>query len=96
LYEVVCKLSNEGSDVRCRVCGQGFLVYWARFSRAEQAESRRVIQEELRRHHLWEMAGEEAHTVHPRESFTVVEACAEPVDVASERAEGAAQLVEMI
>ena len=77
VYEVECKLSNEGSDVRCSVCGQGFLVYWAKFSRAEQVESRRVIQEELRRHHLEEMAGEEAHAVHPRESFTVAEPCVE-------------------
>lgn len=73
VYEVVCKLSNAGSDVRCRVCGQGFLVYWARFSRAEQAETKRAVQEELRRHHLFEMAGEEAHAVHPRESFTVMD-----------------------
>jgi hypothetical protein len=69
LREVVCKLSNEASDVRCSVCGQGFLVYWARFSRAEQVESRRVIQEALREHH----AGAAADVVHPRESFTVVD-----------------------
>jgi hypothetical protein len=93
VYEVECKLSNEGSDVRCAVCGQGFLVYWAKFSRAEQAESRRVIQEELRRHHLEEMAGEEAHAVHPRESFTVVEPCAEMEFVAMEQREGSAQAV---
>ena len=69
MQEVVCKLSNEVSDVRCSVCGQGFLVYWARFSRAEQVESRRVIQETLRGHH----AGLAADAVHPRESFTVVD-----------------------
>jgi hypothetical protein len=76
VYEVECRLSNEGSDVRCPVCGQGFLAYWAKFSRAEQVESRRVIQEELRRHHVEGLTSGEAHAVHPRESFTVVEPCA--------------------
>lgn len=65
MYEVMCKLSNEGSDVRCPVCGQGFLVYWARFSRAEQLESRRHIQQELRTQH--DAGG------HPHESFSVFE-----------------------
>jgi hypothetical protein len=72
LHEVICKLSNEASDVRCSVCGQGFLAYWAKFSRAEQEQSRRVIQEVLRGHHADEVAGMEPHAVHPRESFTVV------------------------
>jgi hypothetical protein len=81
LREVVCKLSNEGSDVRCSVCGQGFLVYWARFSRAEQVESRRVIQEALRGHHADAAEGIDPHAVHPRESFTVVDAV---VDVGAE------------
>jgi hypothetical protein len=78
VHEVVCKLSNEASDVRCSVCGQGFLAYWAKFSRAEQDQSRRVIQEVLRRHHAGETAGMDPHAVHPRESFTVVETCVEP------------------
>jgi hypothetical protein len=91
VYEVECKLSNEGSDVRCAVCGQGFLVYWAKFSRAEQTQSRRVIQEELRRHHLEEMAGAEAHAVHPRESFIVVEPCGESEYAAAGQDEESAQ-----
>jgi hypothetical protein len=77
VHEVVCKLSNEASDVRCSVCGQGFLVYWARFSRAEQEQSRRMIQEVLREHHGGKAAEGDPHAVHPRESFTVVETCVE-------------------
>lgn len=81
MHEVVCKLSNEGSDVRCSVCGQGFLVYWAKFSRAEQVESRRVIQETLRQHHADAAEGGDPQAVHPRESFTVVDAVADVVDM---------------
>ena len=77
MHQVVCQLSNEASDVRCSVCGQGFLVYWARFSRSEQERSRRVIQEELRKHHAESLASGEAHEVHPRESFRVRDHCEE-------------------
>jgi hypothetical protein len=78
LQEVVCRLSNEASDVRCAVCGQGFLVYWARFSRAEQAQARRAIQEVLRGHHAANLAIDDAHSVHPAdvhptESFSVMD-----------------------
>jgi hypothetical protein len=73
LHEIVCKLSNEASDVRCTVCGQGFLVYWARFTRAEQDRSRRLIQVQLRQHHASSLASGEAHEVHPKESFSVLE-----------------------
>ena len=78
MHEVVCQLSNEASDVRCSVCGQGFLVYWAKFSRAEQEQSRRMIQDVLRGHHGGEAAGVDPHAVHPREDFMVVERHAEP------------------
>ena len=82
MQEVVCKLSNAGSDVRCSVCGQGFLVYWARFSRAEQVESRRVIQEALRGHHAAVAEGADPHAVHPRERFTVVDAVKDAAEYA--------------
>ena len=80
MHQVVCQLSNEASDVRCSVCGQGFLVYWARFSRSQQELSRRAIQEALRRHHAESMASGEAHEVHPRESFRVLDHCEETAD----------------
>jgi hypothetical protein len=67
-------------------------VYWAKFSRAEQEQSRRVIQETLRQHHADAAEGGDPQAVHPRESFTVVDvvdvvdvvaAVADVVDVAA-------------
>jgi hypothetical protein len=78
MHQVLCTLSNEGSDVRCHICGQGFIVYWSRFSRAEQAETRRVIREYLSSHHNTDFAGGDAnhsngdaHACHPSTGFTV-------------------------
>jgi hypothetical protein len=73
MHQVLCKLSNEASDVRCTICGQGFLVYWSRFSRAEQDASRRLIQESLRSQHAHSLASGEATEAHPRTGFNVPE-----------------------
>jgi hypothetical protein len=66
--QVLCKISNTASDVRCRVCGQGFLVYWSRTSRAEQAETRTRIIEELADQHL---SASSTEHVHPRTGFNL-------------------------
>jgi hypothetical protein len=71
MHQVLITLSNEGSDVRCNVCGQGFLVYWARFSRAEQTECRRVIQEHLRQHHDENHGLQADRRKHPRDAFNI-------------------------
>ncbi len=73
MYQVLCTLSNEASDVRCAVCGQGFLVYWARYSRAEQAECRQKIKEHLRNHHIFAHDPGADRRIHPRNPFTVPE-----------------------
>jgi len=73
MQQVLCTLSHEGSDVRCAVCGQGFLVYWSRFSRADQAECRRQIQERLREHHMEAQDTRADRRTHPREPFNVPE-----------------------
>ena len=73
MHQVLCTLSHEGSDVRCTVCGQGFLVYWSRFSRAEQAECRRTIQEQLRIHHVISQDPGADRRIHPRAAFNVPE-----------------------
>ena len=65
--QVLCKLSNTVSDVRCKVCGQGFLVYWARTSRTEQELTRRHVIEALANQH----ANSQSEHVHPRTGFTV-------------------------
>jgi hypothetical protein len=71
MHQVLCTLSHEGSDVRCIICGQGFLVYWSRFSREEQAECRRLIQEQLRNHHIDAQDAEADRRTHPRHPFNV-------------------------
>ena len=65
--QVLCKLSNTVSDVRCKVCGQGFLVYWSRTSPTEQEATRSQVIEALGQHHT-SSDGEDAH---PRSGFTV-------------------------
>ncbi len=66
--QVLCKISNTASDVRCRVCGQGFLVYWSRTSRTEQAATRNKVIEALAEQHHESSATEH---VHPRTGFNV-------------------------
>ena len=65
--QVLCKLSNTVSDVRCKVCGQGFLVYWSRTSRAEQDATRRQVLEALEQHHTNTVSAE----AHPNHGFNV-------------------------
>jgi hypothetical protein len=49
--QVLCKLSDSSPDVHCPVCGQGFLLYWERSSRAQQEDARHSIQRALQNHH---------------------------------------------
>ena len=65
--QVLCRLSNTVSDVRCKVCGQGFLIYWARTSKAEQEVTRGNVIEALERQHK----GSDGAEVHPRIGFNV-------------------------
>ena len=65
--QVLCKTSNSASDVQCSVCGQGFLVYWARTSRAEQEETRRQVIEALAEQH----SSSDSIDVHPRTGFNI-------------------------
>jgi hypothetical protein len=65
--QVLCKLSNTVSDVRCTVCGQGFLVYWSRTSLAEQEVTRREVVDALALQH----GNSTSPDVHPRSGFNV-------------------------
>jgi len=49
---VLCKASNTANDVRCTVCGQGFLVYFTRTSPQEREQRRSEITQALRDHHV--------------------------------------------
>ena len=72
--QVLCKASNTASDIRCNICGQGFLVYWTRTSRKERETRRTEILEALRSHH--ESASDAS--VHPTEGFNLPEWHGEP------------------
>lgn len=65
--QVLCKISDTVSDVRCKVCGQGFLVFWSRTSVAEQNATRGNVVDALARQHE---ASNSEH-VHPRIGFNV-------------------------
>lgn len=65
--QVLCKTSNTVSDVRCKICGQGFLVYWSRTSRAEQELTRRHVVEALANQH----GASHSANVHPKTGFNV-------------------------
>ena len=66
--QVLCERSNTGSDVRCTICGQGFLVYWQRTSPSERALARQKVILTLKEHHENEMSG---HHAHPSERFSI-------------------------
>ena len=49
--QMLCKVSNVFSDVRCPVCGQGFLVYWTRLQSKQRGEQRQTLIDGLRLQH---------------------------------------------
>ncbi len=65
--QVLCKITNTASDVRCKVCGQGFLVYWSRTARSERDHVGRQIEEALSQQHT----ASHSSQAHPRAGFTV-------------------------
>jgi hypothetical protein len=67
--QVLCKASNSVSDIRCNVCGQGFLVYWTRTSSTGRGFAREGIQQGLRAQHM----GSEDASVHPAVGFNLPE-----------------------
>ena len=67
--QVLCKASNTVNDIRCKICGQGFLVYFTRSSEQERANARYDIQQALRDQHL----GTDAPEAHPAAGFNMPE-----------------------
>lgn len=57
---MLCKVAAGFSDVRCPVCGQGFLVYWTRQRELSREEQRVHVQRALREQH----AGTENSDIH--------------------------------
>ena len=72
--QVLCKASNTASDVRCSVCGQGFLVYWTRTSAEERRQRRAEIVQALREQHN----ETDAPHAHPQAAFNLPEWSGEP------------------
>ena len=67
--QVLCKASNTASDVRCQVCGQGFLVYWTRSAPEERARRREEVVLALREQH----SGDLSKGAHPQCGFNLPE-----------------------
>lgn len=67
--QVLCKSSDERSDVCCGVCGQGFVLFWERQSKVERALAMPEIAKTLREQHVKD-GGREAH---PQHGFLVPE-----------------------
>jgi len=65
--QVLCKATNGNAETHCCVCGQGFVMFWDRQSRAERAAAILEIQAALRLHHRT-ASGPEAH---PTAAFPV-------------------------
>ncbi len=77
--QVLCKISNSVSDVRCKVCGQGFLVYWSRTSQMERESTRRHVIEALARQHT----DASSEYVHPHIGFNIPEWSRVPSGIAA-------------
>ena len=58
--QMLCKVSNCFSDVRCPVCGQGFVVFWDRSTPETHTQQRTEVRRGLRLHHA-ELSSAEAH-----------------------------------
>lgn len=65
--QVLCKSTNGNAEVHCGVCGQGFVLFWERQSRAERAETLKEIQKTLRGHHQ----EQGTQQVHPQAGFLI-------------------------
>jgi hypothetical protein len=66
-----CEASNAGSDIRCNVCGQGFLLHWSAES-PESPEEQSILRAELMRELRRQHARSTDHpAAHPRCCFHV-------------------------
>lgn len=65
--QVLLRKSEEKQDVQCRVCGQGFRIYWERTSLEEQGAMRAIILKELDEQH----ALDRTTPAHPEAPFNV-------------------------
>jgi hypothetical protein len=67
--QVLYRATNVTSDLRCSVCGQGFLVYWTPTTAEQRARWQRELLEVLRSHHTTSSAP----NAHPAVGFNLPE-----------------------
>jgi hypothetical protein len=60
--------SRLSSNVRCPVCGQGFLIYAEQGVQASHSVNHRIIQHVLRTHHVGHTT---ASSAHPASTFHI-------------------------
>ena len=65
---VTCLLSNTANDLRCPVCGQGFLLFAERATATVREQVKRRVQRAMRAHHAGTQGGLD---VHPTAAFPV-------------------------
>ncbi len=58
---VECVPSNLESDIRCAVCGQGFLLFCRRVTQQQRTEMRAAVSKALRSHHHEAACMDHAH-----------------------------------
>jgi len=58
--KVFCRRTNGNAELRCSVCGQGFVLFWERQPRTERTAMLGEIQKTMRRHHRTS-PGKDAH-----------------------------------
>jgi hypothetical protein len=64
----LCQPSKLSANVRCPVCGQGFLIYAENGMQAGHTINRRIIQHALRAHHS---ANSTSSSAHPQNTFHI-------------------------
>jgi hypothetical protein len=74
--QVLCKASATDSDLKCKICGQGFLVYWTRSSAEERARRSEEILDTLSEQHI--NTGSNSIHAHPETAFNLPEWSGEP------------------
>jgi hypothetical protein len=65
--QVLVKSMDDGPDTRCNLCGQGFVMYWARQPENEHAAMLKEVEAALQNHH----ANADGAAAHPEHGFLV-------------------------
>jgi hypothetical protein len=72
--QVVCQASETSADVRCPLCGQGFILSWERTCRIERGKTLTKIQKALQQQHAVQAeASDSEQPVHPSNAFNIPE-----------------------